>query len=245
MADGICANVAVTDRFELIATAQVGPAPLQSPPQPVNVVPPTPAAVSWTLVPAVYSCVQSPGQSMPVPVTRPLPVTETVRSRLLGGTGANAVVTDLSAVITTAQVAAAPLQLPPQPVKLMPVPGDAVSWTLVPEGYCCVQSPGQSIPLPVTRPVPFTVTVNVRFVEGVGAKVAVTDRSPSRVRPHLAAVPLQSPPQPVKLMPAPGVATRPTLVPAGYCSLQSPGQSMPLPVTLPVPSTTTVRVLGA
>ncbi len=64
------------------------------------------------------------------------------------------------------------------------------------------------MPVPVTRPAPFTVTVSVRFGGGVGAKLAVTDLSPLIVRLHVVAAPLQAPLQPLKLMPVPGVSVR-------------------------------------
>ena len=96
---------APTVRFWLIVTEQVGPWPLQSPLQPMNVEPPSANAVSVTGVWLAYGCEQSlpqviPGLSL---VTRPepLPGLFTVRTNpfrtviwveneLLSGSGSSA-----------------------------------------------------------------------------------------------------------------------------------------------------------
>src|SRR4051794_3917250 len=48
--------------------------------------------------------------------------------------------------------------------------------------------------------------------------------------------------QPVGVQPTAAVAARFTTVPSAYDSLQSPGQLMPGPLTLPCPSTPTLRL---
>ena len=67
-----------------------------------------------------------------------------------------------------------------------------------------------------------TVTVSVRS----SPKVAVTARFAvsERLQP---ALPAQSPLQPTKYEPGPGVAASATGVPLAYSSVQSPGQAMP------------------
>jgi hypothetical protein len=73
-------NVAVTLRSPFIVTLQA-PVLEQTPPHPANVDPAVGVAARGTIVPARKECEQVPGQLMPVPVTRPLPVpaSETVR----------------------------------------------------------------------------------------------------------------------------------------------------------------------
>lgn len=63
---------------------------------------------------------------------------------------------------------------------------------------------------------------------------------------HVGDVPAaaQSPPHPVKVAPELGVAVSVTRIPEKYVSLQSPGQVIRSPVTVPGPVTSTVRVAG-
>jgi hypothetical protein len=78
-----------------------------------------------------------------------------------------------------------------------------------------------------------------------GLNVAVTDRFPSITTEQSA--PLQSPLQPPKVDPTPGVAVKETVVPAEKLAMQVPGQDMPpgLLVTVPTaaPPIVTVRVV--
>jgi hypothetical protein len=198
-------KLATTARVSLIVSGQAAAVPdaAQSPPQAISK-PAAGTAFKLTGEPTAYSCVQSPGQSMPGPVTRPLPLTVTDKRRFAAGIDANVADTDLFVLMANVQVGAAPPQSPPQPVKVVPPTAAAVNRTLVPDAYCCVQSPGQSIPVPVTLPEPVTLTVSVRSPGGANA--AETDLFELIARVQLAAVPLQSLPQPVKVWPAPGVA---------------------------------------
>jgi hypothetical protein len=100
-------------------------------------------------------------------------------------------------------------------------------------------------PLAETVPLPLTVSVSGTGVDpGAVAvpKLAVTDRAAVIVTTHVL-VPLQAPPQAVKLAPPLGVAVKVAVVPLARLTLQtvwpSP-QSIPLPVTCPAPVTETV-----
>src|SRR6185503_10583373 len=81
--DGAGSNRATTPRSPDIRTSH-GPVPLQSPCQPAKTEP----GAGWALSPTSESrachCSQSPGQSMPGPVTSPLPapVIEAARRRI-------------------------------------------------------------------------------------------------------------------------------------------------------------------
>src|SRR5262245_53722012 len=91
------------------------------------------------------------------------------------------------------------------------------------------------MPVPVTLPVPVppTVTFSGNSVGGA-LKFALTVTSPS-ITTLQAPVPLQPPAQPANVEPPVAVAVSVTVAPGAYSSLQSPGQSMPSPVTRPVP----------
>ena len=114
---------AVTAFAALIVSVQTVPEPLQLPPQPANVAPEAGIAVSETVVFAAKSSEQSVfplPQSIPAPVTWPLPVTDRLSPycvlELL-----KVAVTFLAALIETTQVVAVPLQAPPQPVNVAPL----------------------------------------------------------------------------------------------------------------------------
>jgi hypothetical protein len=79
-------------------------------------------------------------------------------------------------------------------------------------------------------PLPLTETAS----EAAATKTAVTDVLELTVTVHVP-VPVHAPCQPVNSAPEPAVAVSVTLVPGGYPSLQSPGQSIPGPDTLPLP----------
>jgi len=76
----------------------------------------------------------------------------------------------------------------------------------------------------------------------VGAKVALTDFAAFMVSVQVDEEPEQEPPQPEKSLPVAGVAVRVTWVPLTWLSLQSPGQLIPEPATVPEPLVETVSV---
>ena len=133
--------------------------PLQAPPKPENVNPAPGVAVSVTLVPPVKLAEQVEGQFIPAGwlVTVPLPETETVN---WAAAGVNVADTDCWPLITSWQLM--PLQAPPKPENVYPVPGEAVSVTVVPALKLAEQVEGQFIPAGwlVTVPLPDTETVN-------------------------------------------------------------------------------------
>ena len=137
-------------------------------------------------------------------------------------------VTVRAALIVTWQVVAVPEHAPPQPVKVLPVPGAAVSVTVVPDAKVPGQAvwvrpavvgvvhdtpDGDELTVPVAvGTVLLAVTVRAKAAV-VGAKVAVTLRAAVMPRVQLAVVPVQAPLQPVKRDPVPGVAVKVTFVP--------------------------------
>ncbi len=136
------AKIAVTVFASSTVTVHVVAVPVHPPPvKPPKVEPVAGAAVNWTIVPAAYSCEQSPPQSMPVGelVTVPVPVgalplvppLTTVRAGLAS---ANVAVTVVAAVTVMVQVVEAPVHPPPvNPVNVEPLAaGEAVSVTNVP-----------------------------------------------------------------------------------------------------------------
>ena len=134
-----------------------------------------------------------------------------------------------------------PLQSVPQPAKLKPLSAVAVSVTEVPAAKSAAQveesqskPPGEE----VTRPFPWTITLRRCWFGGGGgsvAKVALSSRSPSKVRSHVP-VPLQAPDHATKDAPESGTATRCTWVPEAYGAVQLPRQSAPAPRTRPLPA---------
>src|SRR3954452_20058298 len=100
---------------------------------------------------------------------------------------------------------------------------------------------GLEVTLPL--PAPALVTVSVWVEGGVGAKVALTVLAASMVTVQLP-VPLQAPPQPVKVEPAAGVAVNETMLPAAKEALQVLPQLIPagLEVTVPLPEPALVTV---
>ena len=81
---------------------------------------------------------------------------------------------------------------------------------------------------------------------GAGLNVAVTDRFTSITTEQ--SVPLQSPLQPAKVEPTPGVAVKTTVLLGAKPALQIPGQDIPLGLLVteptPAPSIVTVSVTG-
>jgi phage tail protein X len=171
-------------------------------------------------------------------VTVPLPETLTLSVYWVC---ANVAVTLCAPFIVTTQLPT-PLQAPPQPLKPQPFAGVAVSVTCVAEAKFALHVDGQLIPAGelVTVPLPVTLTDNATFC----TNVAVTDAAAFIVTEH-PALPLQAPPQLLKVQPLAGVAVKVTGVPLANPALHVDGQLMPagLLVTVPLPVTLTVRTV--
>ncbi len=203
-------KVAVTLVAEFTVTLHV-PVPVQAPPQPVNAIPASGAAVRITGVPAVNENEHVAPQLIPagllVTVPVPVPNFETVSASC----GVKVAVTFSAALMVTLQ-APVPVQAPLQPVNTEPAAGVAARLTTVPELYWKEQVAPQLMPagelVSVPVPVPAGVTVNVNR----GTKVAVTVVAEFTVTVQVP-VPVQAPPQPVKIQPAAGTAVRVTGVP--------------------------------
>src|SRR2546423_2804060 len=219
-------NDADTLRSPFILTVQVSCVPLQAPPQPMKSVP-SGTARSVTRWPRLNVPVQvcCSGQLRPPLTEPPDDSTETVRT----GSLANVADTDLLSFIVTGQVALRPPQAPPQDCR--PFPPDAVARRVidVPGSTVTEQVPGQLIPPPLTEPPPDTDTVSVCRAPND----ADTFLLPSIVRLH-APLPPQLPPQPVKTNPLSGVAVSVTGWFGLYVLVQTPGQLIPPPVTVPL-----------
>jgi hypothetical protein len=192
-----------------IVTVQVVELPLQAPPQLVKLAPVPGVAVSVTVAPAVWFTVQSVSPEphvIPPPVTFPLPVTETPSGNSDAGgpvpAPLNEAVTLFAELIVTEQVREVPAQAPPQPLKPAPEPGWAVSVTVVPADTSALQldppAEVQEMFGPATVPFPVTDTVSANVLAEV-VNVALTDWSALIVRVQLLPVPLQAPPQPLKV----------------------------------------------
>jgi len=143
-----------------------------------------------------------------------------------------------------------PLHPPPvHPAKDEPGSGLAVRVTELPVANGAVHVAPQSIPfgllltLPDPAPV-FCIVRNDMLTDGLN--VAVTDRFTSITTEQ--SVPLQSPLQPAKVEPTPGVAVKTTVLPGAKPALQVPGQDIPLGLLVTVPSPAppivTVSVIG-
>jgi hypothetical protein len=106
---------------------------------------------------------------------------------------------------------------------------------------------GQLMSPPLTVPPPDMETVR-RFVSMELAHEAVMERSPSIATVHATFVPVQEPPQPLKMPPASGASSTVNVEPVSTVHVQSvPGgaepQSMLPPLTLPAPAYVTDSVL--
>jgi hypothetical protein len=150
-------------------------------------------------------------------------------------------VTLCAAFIVTRQLPK-PLQAPLQPAKPQPSAGVAVSVTCVAGAKFALHVDGQLIPAGelVTVPLPVTLTDNATFC----TNVAVTDAAAFIVTEH-PALPLQAPPQVLKVQPLAGVAVKVTGVPLANPALHIDGQLMPegLLATVPLPVTLTVSAV--
>ncbi len=137
--------------------------------------------------------------------------------------------------ITTVQ-APLPLQAPPQPPKVEPPVAVAVSATELPLAKFPLHVAPQLIPAGLLVTVPFPVLVTVRSALGAAVNCAVTVWFPF-ITTTQAPVPLQAPPQPVKVDPPVGVAVSATVLPVGKFAMHPSPQLIPLGilVTVPVP----------
>ena len=157
-----------------------------------------------------------------------------------------------AAVILTEHVGPVPLQEPPQPPNVAPLAGVAVSVTVVPELNVALQAVApfpQLIEAPATRPAPETDTVSGKVPAEPPLNVAITFFDASNVSEHVVPVPAHAPLQPVKVAPGAGVAVRVAPEPAawfGLVQVVAPWpQLIPLPVTVPFPTTDTLRLKPA
>src|SRR5580704_5528238 len=145
---------------------------------------------------------------MPVGELVTVPLPDTLTSSVYW-VCANVAVTLCAAFIVNTQLPT-PLQAPPQPEKPKPFAGVAVSVTCVPGARFSLHVDGQLIPAGalVTEPLPVTFTDNVTSC----TNVAVTDSAAfvATVQPPL---PLQAPPQLLKVQPVTGDAVKTTCDP--------------------------------
>jgi hypothetical protein len=134
-----------------------------------------------------------------------------------------------------------PLHAPPQLEKLQPLAAAGVKVTVVPALKLALHVEGQLTPVGelVTAPLPVTLTDNVKTC----VNVADTDCAEFIVTVH-PPVPLQAPPQPLKIQPFAGVAVKLTDVPLVKPALHVDGQLIPegLLDTVPLPVTLAVNV---
>ncbi|WP_197028781.1 MULTISPECIES: hypothetical protein [unclassified Methylibium] len=167
---GAALKVAATLRAWLITTVQLGPAPVQAPPQPVNTWPAAGVALNTTLVLTAYAALHALPQSMPAGCERtvPPPPTDTLSENVDAGGGLKLAVTVRDACIETVQVLAVPAQSPPQPLKTRPAAGVAVSVTDVALSKPALQLAPQLMPAgeDTTLPLPLTATESVLSDDG-------------------------------------------------------------------------------
>jgi len=188
-------------------------------------------------------------QSMPTGCERttPPPASVTLSVRCTAGAAAKTALTLRAWLIVTVQLGPAPVQAPPQPLSTWPAPGVALSTTLALAAKGALQVLPQSMPAGCERtvPLPVTVTPSVKLEDGGALKLAVTVRAACIVSVQLAAVPVQSPPQPPKTWPLAGVALSVTEVAGSKRLLQLAPQSMPAgaETTRPLPLTETESAL--
>lgn len=182
--------------------------------------------------------------------TEPLPTTFSVSVAVATASTPlpeNRAVTLLADAIETEQVVRVPEQAPVQPRNFAPAEGFATSVTVEPGLSFAVQTRPQLIPPPVTVPFPETDTESVIVLAGGAEKLAVTVFADVIETVHVGKVPLQAPPQPMKVAPAAGVAVRVTVAFCASFAVQvAPApQAIPPPLTLPLPVTVTVSVVAA
>jgi hypothetical protein len=197
-------NVAITFLDASNVSEHVVPVPAQAPLQPVKVAPGAGAAVRVAPDPAAWfglvQVVAPPPQLIPLPVTVPFPITDTLRLKPAAVPPLKVAVTLFDWFIETVQVVAVPPQAPVQPTNVAPVAAVATSETVAPAAKFAEQMfapPPQLIaPLPpVTAPLPLIVTARVFAC----VNVAVTLESAVIVTVHVGLeLAAQSPPQLLK-----------------------------------------------
>lgn len=228
-------KLAVTFWLLVIGNVHVSEVPLHAPAHPTKTCFCFGFAVSVTLLPAVKLPEHLwPQLMLPLTlgllVTVPEPIVATV-SEYAVLESSKAALTEVSAFSVVVQ-APVPLHPPLQPVNTLPVSGVAVRLTAVPASRFTVQVAPQSMPLPLTVPVPAPVLLaeswycRVKFALTEVSVLIVTTQSP---------VPLHAPLQPVNTLPGAGVAVNVTVVSASSWASQVASQAMPLPATLPEP----------
>lgn len=248
-AAGAAAKAAATLRSALIATVQVLLAPVQAPDQPLKRWPVAGVAVSTTLVPSPKVALHAVPQSTPTGCerTEPFPFRVTLSVRWIGGAAANTTLTVRAWFIVTLQVVPAPVHAPPQPLSTWPAAGVALSSMLAPLANAALHVVPHSMPAgnERTEPPPVTLTLSVKLCAGGALKLAVTVRAACIETVQVAAVPAQSPPQPLKTRPVSAVAVSVTEASGANRLLQLAPQSMPAgtETTRPPPLTETERRL--
>lgn len=126
-------NVAVTLWSALIAITHV-PVPEQPPPlQPAKLEPDEGAALSVTVVPDAYLLEHVPGHEIPAGLLLTPPEPDPPTATVSEGSVANVAVTLRSALIVTMHFPVPEQPAPCQPENVDPVPGLALSVTVVPD----------------------------------------------------------------------------------------------------------------
>lgn len=143
------------------------------------------------------------------------------------------------------QVEAVPQLDTLQLAKDEPKAADAVSVTCVPDGKLALQVPGQLIPdgalVTVPVPVPALLTVSVGAA-WTAVKVALTLWLALSVKVQVDFVPLQAPPQPVKVELVAGTAVRVICMPLLKLAVQVGPQLIPAGLLVTVPPLEVVTV---
>ena len=132
---------------------------------------------------------------------------------------------------------------PPQVVNAPVVDTDRVTTVPSTKSLAHVPAPSTQLMVPgadMTVPVPVLVTVSANS----GAKVGVTVVFAFSVTLQIAPFTVVQPLQPVNAKPAAGLAVTDVDAPVKNFSEQSPGQVMPVPVTVPFVGVVTVSVLA-
>src|SRR5213079_2985666 len=188
--------------------------PAHAPLQPENVAPAAAVAVSVTAVPGANAATHVAPQLIPAGLLLTLPgpavATDSVKPCCT-----KVAVTVVSAPSVTTQGPASEQPPPLQPAKTEPGSAFAVSVTVAPVEYWAAQVTGQpiapSVLLIVPLPEPLLATVSVT----VGSSKAAITVVASATASLQALVPAQPPPvQPLKTLPAAGVAVSVTTAPA-------------------------------
>jgi hypothetical protein len=221
-------NVAVTF-WDCVMFTTHAPVPEHAPLQPRKRLFAAGVAVSVMDVPSMYVCEQAPlvlpaetvqlmAGAPPVPVTLPIP--EPAPSTVRGNIALKVAVTLRACDIVT-EHAPVPVQAPLHPAKTLFAPALATSVTAALLGSCAAHvpvatppvivqlipgAPPCSVTTPAPVPAPATLSVNTTL------NVAVTVWACDMVTTQ-APVPVHAPPQPVKMLLAPGAALSVTAVP--------------------------------